>query len=472
MSSAAFGRSPQFLWTVDGRSGMMRDMQFIPPFQSPDDSHKARRHFRWLALLLPCVFLTAFQGYSTADDYYYSAEQADADYAAKRITELSEKLTSDDAARRRKALSRLQEIGVESRPALPLIVKLLEDEDSSGGLQFPVSSVSWNAVYSLKSIGVEAIPEIARQYKKFTDDDLYTVVRLLADYGPDSREFLPQLRNAFQNSQEDKSLWLSKISLIDPSGEIALPLIRDAFRNQQDHELREAAVLSLRRVDPKSSRPGPYSQAIRWIEGSPTDSAEIVKLLIDSLKDEKPEIRAAAIASLGTYPEQEQQIVEQLLLLLDDHAEFQVMISNHLGTLETVSQRAVDVLLSFSSSVKDVSPVIIEWYWETQDPEMWWMGGRDEIFARVIPETDDPLKHLRKILKSQNQQDAFLAVAQMGTKAQSLSKLIKPSLDSPNAMDAAKALITLACIDQQFEQKARDLMIREFKRKGDDEQRL
>lgn len=407
-----------------------------------------------------------------ADDLYHRAEQTDADYAPARIEELRDKLKSDDAAHRRKALSRLQQIGIEARSALPIMVKLLEDEDSSGGLLYPALPVSSYAVDALESLGVEVVPEIARRYEAFTDDDLYTVVRVLAEYGAASRQLLPQLRDAYQNSKEDKSLWLSRISEIDPTGEVALPLIREAIKDQEDDEIREAAVRCLIRVDPDSTKFWPYLQAAHWFDGTPDDSAEIVDLLLTALKDSKPELRAAAIAALGTYPEHEGQIVEQLSLLLDDHAKFPVMISNHLGGLETVSQRAVDVLLSFSSSIQDVSPVIIEWYWETQDPDLWWMGGRDEILARVVPETNNPLKHLRKILKSQHPQDAFLTVAQMGTKAQSLSELIEPHIDDRNSIVAATALMTLACIDPRYEQQARTMIIQEFQRDSIDDKRL
>lgn len=409
----------------------MTDLRFLP---------------RSLPFLLLFLLLSAFSSpaFGQTLAFYLRAEQTDADYEAERIEELIGLLESKDSWDRASTLRDLAALGPEARPAIPKLIELLEDET--------VTVAPWRvknvAAHTLAALDADVVGDLLKAFPKSSPENKELLSGIAIDLGSVAREFRPLLRKEYDPDNEDSRITrLVALTSIDPTGETALPLMLETLRTAQDESLRRVAAECLRRHKTPPEVPGFDTQTERWMQRDPRRIVQVVKALLDALKDKDAGVRAEVIRTLATYPEYKAKTVDELIARLSDESVFWDAAFDF-GWQDRVSKVAARALQQFPEAAEKSVPALVEWMLR-DDPA----GGffrPEEVLADLIPRTDNPLEHAEKILKGPHPEWVFLTLARLGGRSAPLIEQLEKFADSDDSETAAKAKLALACIDERW----------------------
>jgi HEAT repeat protein len=409
-----------------------------------------------LTFLLSAVLLLGVDapGFAQSRDVYSRAEQTDSDYEPERIEELIGLLKSQDRSDRTSALWDLEALGPEARRALPTLIELLDDES----MAIANVGINYFAAEAFSSLQADGVAPLVKVFPEASPAAKQTIAQTAARLGTDARELLPLLRKEYasvKGTARLQSLWA--LALVDPTGETAFPAILIALQCAEDEYERKLAAECLRIEGSPEYGEWP-SQARQWFQQRKQNPEIAVNALLQALRDKEPSVRGAAVQSLAGYTTFEKQIVPELIRLLDDDAEYSVMISNDLGGVESVSDRAADALASFPDSAETIVPAIIKMPFQRN----LFVTRQEVIFAALIPHTIRPLEHLRTLLTGEHPDQALLTIARMGKAAQVLIPQVEALTKSRHKDVALQASLTLACIDSRYQAEALKQLNRQF----------
>lgn len=217
------------------------------------------------------------------------------------IPELISRLADDDPQVRGDAAEELDRFGVESKAAVPALVKILSDEETYkakyGILPDPVCDA---ALRSLISISSESVAGLIGALDDPSPDVRRRAVYALGQIGPKARPALPRLlKMAAAGARELVWNLVQVLPRIDPrEDEVVLFLI--GRLQDDDPMVRQQAAISL-----VTSR----------------DRVEItVPALLKTLSDKQPEVRGYAADALGQIARSPATVVPALVVLFADQA--------------------------------------------------------------------------------------------------------------------------------------------------------
>ncbi len=277
-------------------------------------------------------------------------------------------LESPDEEVRGENILQLQQRGPEARAATAALIKRLKDK---GGFVdrldryypdrgFVARDIRSAAISALKSIGLEAVPELEAALAD--DDRLFrlAVLQILQELGPKAvtaaDRVIPLLKSP---DKVIRRIALDVICGLDQNGKIAMPIIRQLVATGDD-------------------------RAAAWLGRYP-NHPDTLALLESALKSADPAVRGEAAYVLGNLPGPSRKIVELLLPLINDEGTRTVAISNHASTERQVRDEALDGLLNHHAPADKLLPE----YWKMLDEKGFDFAVRSELvfqdILRLIP---------------------------------------------------------------------------------------
>ena len=143
-----------------------------------------------------------------------------------------EELEDENESIRTGAATGLGEIGEEARDAVPALIEALNQEGST--------NFKDAVVEALGKIGTDADLVVPVMIDLYEEIDSRTAVEALASYGPDARDAIPQIEQAFVDPQTRSAASEALGSI----GRDAVPTLV-SFLNDSDPEVRASAAYGL-----------------------------------------------------------------------------------------------------------------------------------------------------------------------------------------------------------------------------------
>ncbi len=297
-------------------------------------------------------------------------------------------LESPDEEVRGENIRQLEQLGPEGRAATAALIKRLKDK---GGfvvrrdrfypeMGFVERDIRSAAISALKSIGLEAVPDLEAA---LADDDILfrlAVLQILQELGPKAataaNHVLPLLKSP---DPVIRRVALEVIFSMDKNGKIAVPIIRQLIAAGD-----ESGVAGLGRYP---------------------NHPDTLALLESALKSADPEVRGEAAHVLSTLPGPSRKIVEMLLPLINDQGPHTVAISNHSSSTRQVRDDVLDGLLEHQAPADKLLPE----YWKMLDEGgyEWPADAALQDIPRLIPTppgtSERIFKHYREAIAFRQQ---------------------------------------------------------------------
>ncbi|MCC6420184.1 MAG: HEAT repeat domain-containing protein [Gemmataceae bacterium] len=219
---------------------------------------------------------------------------------------IGQALTDRDTAVRLEAILTLGEIGPVAKATVPALLKSLDDDKLR--LFEPMVAVT------LSNIGASAVPELTKALGDRDDRRRRTAAYALALLGPKAVEAVPALTKALGDDESDVRAWAVRaLGKIGEGAKSALPKLRAALQDR-DALVRLNAALAVSQVGGgaeglsvltkalKSDSAYQREQACVALSEFGAKAASAVPILIVTLEDKEPKVRAFAAAALGKLP--------------------------------------------------------------------------------------------------------------------------------------------------------------------------
>ena len=243
----------------------------------------------------------------------------------KRIPELIRDLRHKNAATRGEAARELDRFGTEAKSAIPLLLRMLEDDATFGPKEladFPkrdaesdsdasselakilTHPVSTFAVQCLVSIGSEAVASVIAALDDASPDVRERAIYILKEIGPRARSAIPKLLglvDADDPAFQADVVWA--VRRIDRHGAFAIPVL----------EKRLLPTLLQRLHDPNGDV---RSDAAMALGDFCSLFDQVVPALLERLHDESPFVRGHAAESLGNLGKSPETVVPALVDVL------------------------------------------------------------------------------------------------------------------------------------------------------------
>jgi len=267
-------------------------------------------------------------------------------------------LQQGDATQRREAAFQLHQLGPEAAPALPALIKALEDREQQ---------VWFHSIMTLAEIGPaapDAVPELindlnqggGRRRRGYTGQVWYRTAYALGKIGEPA---LPALIEALGHESESVRSGAAKaLTWLGPKAEPAMPKLLGQLNDSRNLP-RQYAAEALGMIGPKAVPPllealgapeAPVRQAaaeaLAWM--GPSARAEAGPTLLATLdKESSPDVRAECIRSLSKLQSADEAFVSLLLRALGSDE-------------ETEKHEAVSALLLLEPPESKTVPRLIE----------------------------------------------------------------------------------------------------------------
>jgi HEAT repeat protein len=264
------------------------------------------------------------------------------DGAAPALSSLIRALASREPGVRSNVLETLARLGPKAEPALPVLLKRLEDkEDRHGAAQalVAIGKPAWPALrrvldkgspavrrvvlYCLRPDWDEALPRLLDELKKGDEATKDAVGQALARFGLDLPDRLPLTRDFLTNPDPlvratiygscfqcerlvcDEAFCVAALALLDPSTDITG--LHFAF-----HYLERIpeSVLSVYLTALKDRRPEVRARSANRLGRQQFDNPAVEIALCEALRDEEETVRAAAAFALGRLGPRTRRIAE------------------------------------------------------------------------------------------------------------------------------------------------------------------
>jgi HEAT repeat protein len=346
-----------------------------------------------------------------------SCDLASAADEAHSPEKLAAQLASADRDTRREAAYQLNKLGAAAKPALPALIKALDDPDKQVW-SFSVSAIAalgaqakdaipallddlhskksrasrdrerrqalFRSAYALTRIGPEAIPPLIEGLKDEDPGLRAGSAKALGGMGPAARTAIPALvENLSHSDAEVRREVVDALGLI---GAETIPALRKALA-AADPAVRSGAALAICQLVQPAHELGPAVADTLAKEADPNvraalvtavpkvgiESSRAIPLLISALKSDQEPVRRAAVTSLMILPAAKGPIVANLAALLKDPD-------------PAVSQRAAVVLGRFGGASRAAAPALLELATQQKPPAPAYLEALGQIGPSVVPE--------------------------------------------------------------------------------------
>ncbi|WP_182865396.1 HEAT repeat domain-containing protein [Rhodopirellula sp. JC639] len=274
------------------------------------------------------------------------------DDEASKVDEWAAALTSVEMDERRDAAYSLARIGQDALPAIDALIKGLGDRDDQVWMQ---------SAMAVARIGPEAEPAIEALVQSLGDDDQQRRYRsgwVLSKIGSAA---VPALVDAAKDDSTRRRIAaLDAMGWMDGDADRLLEHLNDAVRDD-DPDVRRQAAASLSRLGPAAADSlgaalGSEDAAVRGIaaEGlakTKQHAAPYRERLIELLHDPDSAVRAAAVVAVSVASQPDDQLIEWIIDAVVDR-DVQVRSGGviALRNLGDAADRAVDRLIEFLQS--------------------------------------------------------------------------------------------------------------------------
>lgn len=199
-----------------------------------------------------------------------------------QLKQLISELKGNEAVKKRKAVKQVAGMGASAKPAIPVLVSLLEkDRDGlvrrgaaealgaiggepkvtiaalSKALKDSDAEVIAAASVSLSKYGKQAVPTLQQALTDSDNQVRRYAAEAIAKIGPDAKDAVPALIKAYQSekpamrrtSNNVKASYVEALGAIGPDARQAIPIF-EAFLNERnpDRELRRVVTDAMRKI--------------------------------------------------------------------------------------------------------------------------------------------------------------------------------------------------------------------------------
>jgi HEAT repeat protein len=341
-------------------------------------------------------------------------------------------LKSQDTNARLRATKGLADYKEHSKPAIPALIKALDDASPS---------LREQAVVALGSIGPDAEAAVPKLIALVKDKNQSVGLRLsaakaLGEVGPESaNSVLTLIRMCHEN--EDKRIQAGAFAALQalyPLDLKLLPSLRTALLEDPDPCVRAAAAAHLGEMAVKASleeemfirnqietlkdrHPQEAVRLVRRLNRARPVPREVVPAIVQSLQDQDPRVRANAAVALFMIRSEAKEAVPGLIKALDD-------VNNH------VRGRAATALGAYGAEARAAVPKLIDIAKDT----------------RIVEDNNPEYAPLRSC--------AILAFKGIGPAAQvavpTLFELLEKGDPPYVRVDSARALLAISRNDQRL----------------------
>lgn len=328
---------------------------------------------------------------------------------------LLEALGDSEPKIRAAAVQGLGRLGPKAKTAVPVLLKLLEDDALEKAASETDRGSSDVVVETLARIGTDAVPGLAGILQEDTNKPIvrWKAARAFTRLGRKARTALPVLKAA----SKDRRLGIaieSACAYARAGGEVAevMPLLRASLKREQAVVLWTGAA-AIERI-------GPTAQAA-------------VPELIPLLKHEDREVRiiaARALSQMGSAARPGVPAMAELLKEDDDRQRYQVA-----GALQRLGPNAREALPALIERLKDLEQM-------SPNPILVTLGNLGPEAKAAVPALVEVLKKGDRLISD----DALEALARIGPDAQAAVPAITGLLEKMNLFTRARAARALGQI--------------------------
>jgi HEAT repeat protein len=293
---------------------------------------------------------------------FFAAALALAAEETRSVQELIAQLSSSDIPVRREATYQLEKLGPAAKEAVPALLKVIDDPDKQvwsnalaalaaigpdakdaiptllsilkSGRDRPQrfrerGQMVVRAAYALTRIGPVAIPPLIEALG--TDDPGLRAgaAKALGGMGPAAKDAVPALVENL--GIQDTEVQRETVEALGSIGAEARPKVVEALQASEARQrssaalalgamrtaAREAAPAMMARLDAETD-PAVKSDLLTALPRVGADPATLIPRLIDGIKDEREQIRHAAVNGLLTLPSAQKPVVGALVTVLQD----------------------------------------------------------------------------------------------------------------------------------------------------------
>jgi HEAT repeat protein len=425
---------------------------------------------------------------------------------------LASQLATGEVRARRDASYFLQQLGPKALPALPALIKALDDPDkqvwsnsvasvaaigpdakdaipallddldsrkSRGQRPADRDQTLFRSAYALTRIGAAAIPPLIDALRSEDNGLRIGAARALGGMGPLAKDALPALLDNLGHG--DPAVQREVADALGSLGEVALPKLTEALSWKEARQ-RATAALALRAMGraaspaaaPMLAQLGKETEASArsaFLTALPrigTEPSALVPPLVDALKDDSEDIRHAAINSLLTSPAARKQIVQALdRLVRETDPTRSERAAYVLGRLGDVSAPAVPSILeaarrasppgaSYLDALVQIGPPAVQPLLsavEKSDPatlkaDHWAVQTLRKMGGIAIAPLTQGLSHTSPTVRIL----AARSLAEIGPDAESAAPALRERLDDQDVNVRAAALVALVSVHAPMEQ--------------------
>jgi len=266
-------------------------------------------------------------------------------YQGKTLKEWIKALQEGDLSARLQALRALGEMGPKASPAVPILIRTLEDKNLSVGSM---------AQITLVRIGKPAMPALLEVFKDQSRDGLVRTraVHIIGSIGADATEAIPDLIKALG----EDSIASSASTALGDMGKAALPSILEALKSE-DKETQAGAARALGQMGPEAEEAIPILRralkgfdigfrvraAKALIQLHPKDR-EALAALIGLLTGTTEEVRTDAMYALRDVGSDAREAITALEAILKEEDE-RVTAANVILHIQPTHKAALAVIL-------------------------------------------------------------------------------------------------------------------------------
>lgn len=218
----------------------------------------------------------------------------------QNVPELIQKLKDPDPSVRGLSIQQLAKLGPEARAAILGLIEALADTESFNS-EFGAIGIRRTAFQALNDVGLESVPAltlaVASPQPKLSQD----AIHCLSQLGPRARSSLDAIIKVLSEPDRESHVGArAALGQIDPQGFVAIPIL-------------ERFIVS----PPATKEEYERCRLLELLARYP-DHPRTLPLLLAALKDSNSEIRGSAVQALTRIRGHSDQIVPALLPLLRD----------------------------------------------------------------------------------------------------------------------------------------------------------
>lgn len=307
---------------------------------------------------------------------------------ADEVSDLIERLQSDEPKVRYEAAISLQKLGAKAEPAIESLVSRLDDGGTAGYFIIPYYYIRDAAGGALVQIGKPAVPALIRALDHMDPNARGVAAEALGELGPVAKDALSPLINLCRSDDDKWVRWFAVTSIAkiatDPVD--VVPVLKQIVRNHSEDVLvRTAALAAACNVDPNATN--------------------ILPLLVEGLRDDDGNIVASAAGILGRFGDKAKAAVPVLIATLSTDKLQSVSFAD-VSFRVPVRTDIVRALKSIGPAAEAAVPRLMEIMTSDDD-------GRTRIeaaaaLARIVPETPEGKQGFSALVSIVRDEESYL----------------------------------------------------------------